>query len=203
MDSRILVKFHTSKNCIYIDTISKDRKPLHDFTLHRDDFLTLERDGHMIACDLLSFAEFQRDKAKETVTIRFTWLDNNGYQLVGWAQSVELPYKELMDFTLGNRDKQRTWKILSIEHKNSPRFVFQCPNQLHQCLKDKIIRRKLIRFLRDNFRWWGAEKICFYSDFAPYSFTFREYRKSGLGMTGGLIYHCDQDLSTGYYAVHT
>jgi len=77
----------------------------------------------MIACDLLSFAEFQRDKAKETVTIRFTWLDNNGYQLVGWAQSVELPYKELMDFTLGNRDKQRTWKILSIEQKNSPRFV--------------------------------------------------------------------------------
>jgi len=157
----------------------------------------------MIAHDFLSFGEFGKNAAGETVSIRFTWLDNNGYQLVGMAQSMELPYKELMDFTLGNRDKQRTWRVLSIEQKNSPRIIFQCPNQLHQCLKDKIVRRKLIRFLRDNFRWWGAEEICFYSDFAPYSFTFREYRKSGPGMTGGLIYHCNQDLSIGYYSIHT
>ncbi len=200
---RVLVKFSSVKDYIDIRTVSRELKAPFGFTMLRDDFITLERDGKVIVRDMFSFAEFWRNTARGTVTICFTWLNNHGYQYVGRKQTVELPYKEVIDFALGDREKQRTWKVLSIEAKNSPRLVFECPTQLRKCLENNIIRRKLFRFLRDNFKWWGAEKICFYSDFVPYSFFFREYHNGVSGITGGLIYHSSGDLSTGYYSIHT
>ena len=203
MDERILVKFSTAKNCVNIKTISKTQKSPHDFTVARSDFIALGRDGHMIARDMHSFAEFDKNEIGDIVTICFTWLNNDGYQYVGWKQIVSVPYDALMDFVLNGESGRSTWKVLSIEPKNSPRFVFECPAQLRTCVENKIIRRKLARFLRDHFKWWGAEKICFYSDFVAYSFFFQEFRGEAPGIAGGLIYHTGEDLSKGYYSIHT
>lgn len=198
-----MVKFSSVGNNVDIKTISRELKAPYGFGMSRDDFITLERDGRVIARDMFSFAEFQRNKASGTITVCFTWLNNHGYQYVGKKQSVILPYKEMMDFVFCSQDGYRTRKMLSIEPKNSPKFVFECPVQLRKCLENQIVRRKLIRFLRDNFKWWGAEKICFYSDFTPYSFFFREYKNGASGISGGLIYHTNGDLSAGYYSIHT
>ena len=203
MDERILVKLSATETCIDIRTISRERKSPHSFTVARSDFIALERDGHMIARDMHSFAEFDRNEIRGAVTICITWLNNDGDQYVGWKQIVSVPYDTLMDFALNGKSWQRTRKVLSLEPKNSPRFVFECPEQLRTCVENKIIRRKLVRFLRDHFKWWGADKICFYSDFVAYSFIFQEFRGEALGITGGLLYHSGEDLSEGYYSIHT
>lgn len=200
MDDRVLVKFSAAKHYIDIRTISREQKSPRSFVVPRSDFATLERDGHMIARDMHSFAEFDRNIIRGIVTICFTWLNNDGYQYVGWKQIVSVPYKALMDFALSG---QKTWSVLSIEPQNNPRFVFECPEQLQTCVENKIVRHKLVRFLRDNFKWWGSDKICFYNDFAAYSFCFQEFRSEALGITGGLIYHTGENLSQGHYSIHT
>lgn len=157
----------------------------------------------MIVRDTFSFAEFQKNEAGNTVTVCFTWLNNHGYEFVGWKQSVTLPYDALMDIALDTRCHYRTWNTLSIEPKNSPKFVFECPAQLRACVKNKFVRRKLVRFLRNNFKWWGVDKVCFYGDFQPYSFSFQEFYGETPGIAGGLIYHTGEDVSKGYYSIHT
>lgn len=198
-----MVKFSATENCVDIKTISRGKKSPRNFTVARSDFIALYRDGHMIVRDMLSFAEFNRNEIRDTVTICFTWLNNDGYQYVGWKQIVSVPYDALIDFVLNGESERSTWKILSIEPKNSPRFVFECPAQLRTCVENKIICRRLAHFLRDNFKWWGADKICFFGDFAPYSFFFQEFRNGAPGIAGGLIYHTGEDLSKGYYSIHT
>lgn len=203
MDDRILVKVTANGDFVHMSTISRERKSPWSIAIARSEFITLERDGHVIARDMFSFAELQRNKINHTVTICFTWLNNHGYQYVGWKQTVVLPYGTLMDFALSRRNGYSTWKVLSIERKNDPKFVFECPEQLRTCVENKIVRRKLVRFLRDNFKWWGADKICFYSDFTAYSFFFREFCGETPGIAGGLIYHTGEDLFKGYYSIHT
>lgn len=203
MDDRILVKFSATESCIKMKTVSRSQKSPHSFIAARCDFDTLERDGYVVVQDMASFASFQKNRVRGTVAISFTWLSNHGDQYVGWKQSVELPYNALIDFVKHSTTGQRTWNILSIEPQNCPRLVFECPNQLHKCIGNKIIRRKLVRFLRDHFKWWHVEKICFYGDFLPYSFSFREICNGKPGVVGGLIYHSDGDLSTGCYSIHT
>lgn len=203
MNNRTLVKLTATEKGISLKTISRERKSPWSFFASQGDLIALERDGHVVASDMFSFAEFQKNKANNTVAIYFTWLNNHGYKFVGWKQSIVLPYDTLMTFALDTNSRYRIWSTLSIEPKNSPKFVFECPEQLRKCVEHKIIRRKLVRFLRDNFKWWGADKICFYSDFEAYSFFFREFRNGIPGTAGGLIYHTGGDLSKGYYSIHT
>lgn len=186
-----------------MSTISRERKSPWGIAISHGDFITLEREGHVIVRDMFSFVELQRNEINNTVTLCFTWLNNHGYQYVGWKQNVVLPYGTLMDFALGHKSGYSTWKVLSIEPKNNPQFVFECPEQLRTCVENKIVRRKLVRFLRDNFKWRETDKICFYRDFTAYSFFFREFYGETPGIAGGLIYHSSEDLSKGYYSIHT
>lgn len=81
--------------------------------------------------------------------------------------------------------------------------MFKSRKNLHAALANGVIRRKLIRFLRDQFRWAYAEKIEIYDDFMPYSFFFRETRGGETGLSGGIILHGQEDMKTAYYSIHT
>ena len=74
MGNRILVKFVADNDFVYLRTVSRDRKSPWDITTPRSDFITLERDGHVIVRSMFSFAEFQRNENSNTVSIYFTWL---------------------------------------------------------------------------------------------------------------------------------
>lgn len=74
---------------------------------------------------------------------------------------------------------------------------------LHAVLENALVRRKLVRFLRDQFRWPYSERVEFYDDFMPYSFIFKEIRGGEPVMTGGLILHGQEDLEHAYYSMHT
>lgn len=60
------------------------------------------------------------------------------------------------------------WKALSVESRFSPRLVFLSRRNLHDALADKLTRRKLCKFLRDNFHWRSSTEITEYQDRADY-----------------------------------
>ena len=90
-----------------------------------------------------------------------------------------------------------------MEPGRGPKLEFCGKENLHAALENKTVRRKLVKFLRDNFWWKSASKICFYDDFLSYSFTFREFRNGKPGMCGGLILHGQENLDRAYYSIHT
>lgn len=85
------------------------------------------------------------------------------------------------------------WKTLSIENfMGRAKIEFKSSKNLHAALKNGTIQSKLVRFLRDQFRWGQSEKIEIYDDYVPYSFFFREIRNGKAGISGGLILHGHQ-----------
>ena len=51
-----------------------------------------------------------------------------------------------------------------------PKLVFCSKENLHAALSSKIVRSKLVRYLRDHFNWFATDEIRFFNDFLPYSF---------------------------------
>lgn len=202
MNDRIMVKVTVSDRCIAFRTVSRSGKSPHSFLVLKDEFFGLEQQPQMISRDISSFAVFQRDAAEETLTIQFNWLDNCGDHLRGYRQTIVLPYAELARFVAAAKDADQ-WKGLSIVRKTNPQFVFYAKDTLHRVLSSKPIRRKFVRFLRDNFKWAEAKQICFYSDFLPYSFFFRCIQTGCSPLEGGLILHGQENLQTTYYSIHT
>jgi len=91
--------------------------------------------------------------------------------------------------------KPIVWKALSVDDSvGQARIVFKSRKNLHAALGNGVIRRKLIRFLRDQFRWGNSEEIEIYDDFVPYSFFFREIKDGKAGISGGLILHGQEDM---------
>ena len=91
----------------------------------------------------------------------------------------------------------------ALSWSSAGKLEFCGKENLHAALENKTVRRKLVKFLRDNFWWKNASKICFYDDFLPYSFTFREFRNGKPEMCGGLILHGQENLDRAYYSIHT
>ena len=138
--------------------------------------------------------------------IQFTWLNGGGHELTGWEERVIVPYGRLAAFVQESAQEggPREWKTLSMDFSSRrPQLVFDAKKTLHAILQNGVVRRKLVRFLRDNFNWPYAEQIRLYSDFVPYSFFFREIRNGEAVMCGGLILHGQEDMSKAYYSVHT
>lgn len=148
----------------------------------------------------------RRDAAADLLEIQFTWLSGNGNHLHGWEETVTLPYTSLAAFVEESIQEggPQEWKALSIDtSRKRPKFIFDSQKTLHAILNNGVVRRKLVRFLRDNFRWPRSEQIHFYGDFVPYSFTFQDVRNGRPVMTGGLILHGQGDMGKAYYSIHT
>jgi len=206
MTDRTMVKVSATENCLVFRTVTKKRKSPRSFYVLRSDIERLEQHGSVTANDIHCFAVFQRNRASGLVCIHFSWLRQSGADgLAGYEETVRLPYDELMAFEKRSRQSSGDahWKRLSVEETQLPRMIFQGAENLHAALSHKTVRRKLVRFLRDNFKWVWSEEIRFYNDSMPYSFFFREMRNGQQGICGGLILHGQEDMNKAHYSIHT
>lgn len=206
MNDRTLVKVSAGEHCICFRTVSRERRSPNRFYVLRSELAKLETQASVISHDIWSFAVMRRDAAADTLEIQFTWLNGSGTRRSGWEETVTLPYTQLAAFVEDSAQEggPREWKALSIDtSRRRPKFVFNSQKALHAILANGVVRRKLVRFLRDNFRWPSSEQIHFYSDFVPYSFTFQDVRNGRASMTGGLILHGQEDMGKAYYSIHT
>ena len=202
MKDRTLVYMTFRNGIISLRTVSRSRKSPHRFYISCQELEGLEAGSTALVQDIHSFAMLRRDAYAGTVEIAFTWLEGNGNGVSGYQEAITLPYGKMMDCL--RQSKPFVWKTLSIDSSSKQaQIVFKSRKNLRAALANGVIRRKLIRFLRDQFRWAYAEKIEIYDDFMPYSFFFRETRGGEAGISGGIILHGQEDMKTAYYSMHT
>ena len=206
MNDRTLVKVHAAENCVDLRTVSWDAKVSRRFYVTRDELARLEQEPYIVTRDVYSFAVLRRDGYRNTLTVEFSWLTGSGGALHGREETIVLPYDELMAFVGASAQEggPDTWRVLSKDvSKRRPKFEFSSKETLHSVLENAIVRRKLFHFLDKQFKWPDSDRICFYDDFVPYSFFFREERRGEPGICGGLILHGQEDMGRAYYSVHT
>ena len=202
MKDRTLVYMTFRDGTVSLRTVSRSRKSPHRFYISCQELERLETGSTIIVQDIHSFAMLRRDAYAGTVEIAFTWLEGNGESVSGCQEAITLPYGKMMECL--RQSKPFVWKTLSIDNSaKQAQIVFKSRKNLHAALANGVIRRKLIRFLRDQFRWAYAEKIEIYDDFVPYSFFFRETRGGETRISGGIILHGQEDMKTAYYSMHT
>ena len=205
MSNRTLVKVYAGENCIGFRTISRNRKSRQRYLVTRDQLARLEYEPQIITRDIYSFAVLRHDTNAGTLSIDFSWLNgSSGGRLMGWEETVTLPYDALTDFVQASaqEDGPQQWKTLSIEKMTTPEIVFVDKPRLRECLENRVVRKKLARALRDNFRC--DERVEFYHDSIPYSFVFRSFRAGWSPLVGGLIFHnYEGNLKKAHYSVHT
>lgn len=200
----ILVKAYAEEYGIDIRTVSRSRKSPHRFYVLRDALADLEHKPKIIVRDIRSFAVLYRNVRAGTLEIEFNWLNGNGYNLMGWEETVVLPYEEFAAFvhnsTMGGPSE---WKTLSMDKsERQPKIIFNSRRNLNAAIQNSIIRHKLVHFLRDGFQWPDAERIELCDDFMPYSFLFREIKNGKTALSGGLILHHQDDIQKSYYSTH-
>lgn len=204
MNDKAMVIITRAEKYLSFRTVTRNRKSPHSFMFSKgmiDDLYDLPR---TVQCDYDcgSFAQIWRDVLRETVHIRFFWLSSDGFHLSGWEQTIVVPFHDLMSFNKGYMGDDR-WAVLSIEEPKRPKLVFKGTKNLHAAVNDPVVRRKLSRFLRDNFQWPNADEIQLYDDSEPYSFFFREIQNERAGICGGVILHGQEDMKTAQYSIHT
>ena len=115
-------------------------------------------------------------------------------KLTGYAECLELPLNAL---------EGESGKALTLTGSHYPKLIFHSRKNLKAVAGNKTVRRKLTKFLRDAFHWPFSEEIHLYDDFVPYSFCFEELRDGVRCMSGGVILHGQDNLSSSIYSIHT
>lgn len=206
MNNRVLVKVSATKYGIDFRIINPAEKYHRNFSIFREDFENLENRGTAAAYDGGSFAWMRRILSEGAVSIRFIWLSSyDDGRVTGCEDTVKLPFESLRCFVRDSarEDGPSKWSALSMESRAAPKFVFYGKQNLRAVLGNRPVRRKLVKFLQNNFRWQGTDEIRFYNDFVPYSFFFREFRGGQPGICGGLILHGQENMAKAQYSIHT
>lgn len=201
-----LVKAYAEEYGIDFRTVSRSKKSPHRFYVLRDTLADLEHKPKIIVRDIRSFAVLYRNVRAGTLEIEFNWLNGNGYNLIGWEETVTLPYEEFAAFVHNSTVESgpKEWKTLSVDKsERQPQIIFNSHKNLHKALQNGTVRHKLVRFLRDGFQWPDAERIELCDDFMPYSFLFREIKNGKTALSGGLILHLQDNIQKSYYSIHT
>ena len=205
IDNRTLVKLTASEDSISIRTISRRHKSPHSFVILREEFRSIYTGGCTVT-DIHSFADLRLDRLGRTVRVRLCWLNLRcDDTLNGMEEWLWLPADPLLDFVeqSAKPDGPKEWAALSILPHTGPKLVFDDLENLRNVLQVPTLRRKLVRFLRDNFHWPYSDAVLFQNDFDPYSFFFREISGGRPGICGGLILHRTDSWESAYYAIHT
>lgn len=204
MKERTLVHLIFREDHICLRTVNRSRKSPHRFYIQKHNLEELEHRSRIIVHDISSFAVLHRGLLTGTIEIEFSWLEKIGDDLSGYQDTLILPYEKIKECM---RESQQggpvTWKTFSMVPREQPPLVFKSRKNLHAVLENALVRRKLVRFLRDQFRWPYSERVEFYDDFMPYSFIFKEIRGGEPVMTGGLILHGQENLRDAHYSMHT
>lgn len=204
MKSRTLLKIKAEGQWLLFRTVSRGKKsPCTFYVLHsRLERLEDLSDPVVVVSNFPDFSEFRRNIIRGELQIRFCWMNSTNDRLTGWTETVTLPYEAFIRF-LYNAAEGEQWSVLSSEENLSPKLIFCEGQTIREVAANKLVRRKLVRALRDHFQWKSGGTIHFYSDYVPYSFFFRETLNGQPGICGGLILHGQENLKTAHYSIHT
>lgn len=204
MKQRTLVKIKVEDQWLLFRTITCAKKPSRAFYIPRSRLEGLENlaDPVVAVSSFPDFAEFRRNAARGELQIRFSWMSCADDRLTGWTETVTIPYDAFMRFLYSAAEGEQ-WSVLSLVENLSPKLIFCGGRAIREVAANKLVRRKLARFLRDQFKWKSGGTIRFYSDYVPYSFFFQETLDGQPGVCGGLILHGQENMDTAYYSVHT
>ena len=110
------------------------------------------------------------------------------------SEHVLLPYDDLYAFIREQSwsGAPSEWKCLALEESKQSRLVFVEKRNLRKCLSNKLIRKKLVRFLRDRFCDPDVPQVNFYDRAVPYSFTFEDICDTAFRTVGAVtLLHAD------------
>ena len=195
-----LVKVSGDTEYINFRTITRQRSRI--MAISRRDLLHLQSGQETIVRDCGSFAVLRKSKDGGTLTITFSWFSTSGDQLRGTRQIVEVPYEKVMAYVKAEPSGQALRFLSRDRDARYPRLIVR-GKRLHEVAGNKLVRRKLSKFLREHFRWPYATEIMLYDDLLPYSFYFEERVGEHRGICGGVILHGQDNMKTATYSIHT
>lgn len=208
MNHRTMICFFATEDALMIRTISRDFRSPHRFVLLFSRLWEAREKGFSIAYDLHSFLKLRIEetvKGKEMLSLEFSWLSKTGNnKLTGHEERLLLSYEDLMQGIETSKAKNgKTIRLLTAERNSYTQITFCHTKNLHQVVQNKHLRRKLGKFLCQNFRGYGDREVQIFDDFVPYSFFFQEESSGRHGICGGIILHGQEDLRTAHYEIHT
>ena len=206
---RTMLKVRVSDDFLIFRTVSRARKS-SELYVQRDALSPLTEGKRVVLNEYSHFCVMTPIERDNTICMEFYWISpTSGSGFSGWQQTLKISRERFLYFLEDSKAEygSKEWSALSDDAPHYPRLIFRKCRSLEQAMGNPLVRRKLTKFLRDNFHWLNTDEIVFSGDFVPYSFFFREYRrgKDGLeeGMCGGLILHNQEDMRKAYYSTHT
>lgn len=207
-----MVKVQVSKKYHdYIDfqTVSLEYGHSPHFLLSWHDFEALERGEDVIAVSLQRGdsaapckAYFYRRAWAGELAISFFWRDerrikhseDGSEENECGSEHIRLPYDDLYAFIREQSwsGAPSEWKCLALEDHSQSLLVFVGKRNLRKCLSNKLIRKKLVRILRDYFCDPDVPQVNFYDRAVPYSFTFEDVCGTAVRTVGAVtLLHAD------------
>ena len=206
---RTMLKVRVSDDFIIFRTVSRQKKSPRLY-VQRDELSPLYEGKRVVLNDGPYFCVVIPLNRDGMMRMEFYWISpTSGSGFSGWQQTLKISRERFLYFLEDSKAEygSKEWSALSDDAPHYPRLIFRKSRSLEQVMNNGLVRRKLTKFLRNNFRWPDTDEIILYGDFEPYSFFFREYRrgKDGLEevMCGGVILHGQEDMKTAYYFIHT
>lgn len=199
-----LIKIEKRENTIGFRTVAKDGKSFRrghssqTFLITKEDIEELFRKKYLVGKDIYSFASCSI--SDKVIAIEFFWLDSAGNRLTGETESIIISLEKFENFFYN--EGIQTMDLINIEEKKCGVIKVNAPNTMAYIMKDKLLKRKLTKFLRDNFRWYRCDEIQLYDDYSKGSFCFTETRNGRRGICGGIILH-DAGSKNSYFQIHT
>lgn len=207
-----MVKVQVSKKYHdYIDfqTVSLEYGHSPHFLLSWHDFEAMERGEDVIAESLQRGddtmpckANFYRKAWARELAINFFWCDERRIKFSEdgsddnecGSEYILLPFDDLCAFIKEQSwsGAPSEWKCLALEEPSQSRLVFVGKRNLRKCVANKLIRKKLVRFLRNRFGDPDVPQVNFYDRVVPYSFTFEDVCATAYRTVGAVtLLHAD------------
>ncbi len=206
--SKTLVKVRIMNSLLSFQTVSLENGVSPQFLLPISKFMELDRIGGINTKSVTDMehpiphgSAFSRITSLRQLFICFRWLETQDARGPARTESVQIPYDDLEAFVGESSWKNAPveWKCFSVEEMMAPRLIFLDKRNLRRCLANEIVRRKLIRCLRDNFSYRDAREVHFRDRAIPYSFTYQEICDTTVRTVGTITLFHQDDLGKAYY----
>lgn len=204
-NDRILFKATAAERYIDFQFISLARRDYRHVYIPRT-YLMQTRSNNTVIVDMIDTVVILCNmKDVHVLGIVIRWPDEDGRPMRDEYESVYVPYEAFMDFYWKSFQSGGpvVWRSLDMDYLKQPKFVFEDKGKLRQCLENEIVRKKLIRYLRDNF-YGGIEdserEIHFCAHPKPYSFTIKRVGSYPTYIQE-MVLKGQRDLSTARYWV--
>ena len=205
---RTMVKISAEEDYVSLRTYSRKYGRSGQFVFWRKELDELNNKGKILSADGYSYAMLylhKNQEGEEVIKIEIAWLNSSGNELTGRMERISLIYQDFLCCVEESiLSGGKTYRRLSLPEYHKPVIEFSSSRNLKKIAQRKGIRRKLGKFLDNNFKWPNTVKVHVMDDgCVPYSFFFQEECISRPGICGGIILHGQEDLKKAYYGMHT